>query len=135
MKLTQETISQINLFEKVTRALVKDCYFEDDFLIFLIEEGNIQKAIGREGANIRKLEGMFRKKIKILGFSTDPVKFINNLLYPVRAESITIKDKTAEIKAKDNVTKGKIMGRSRTNLHRLKTLLKRYNGIEEIKVI
>jgi N utilization substance protein A len=136
MKLTQETISQINVFEKQTGARVKDCLGEEDGVItFLVEEGNVKKALGYENKNIFRLGKLFKKKIRVLGFSSDPVKFINNILYPVRADKVEVRDGEAWITAKDNITKGKIFGRSKQNLEKIKGLLKKYHNIAEVKIL
>lgn len=135
MKLTQETIAKINLFEKITRAGVKDCFEEENLLVFLVQEGQIQRAIGKNGANIKRLEGLFKRKIKVLGFASDPVKFINNLLYPVRADKVELGDGEVIITAADSSVKGKIFGRSKSNLARIKEMLKKYHNINEVKVI
>jgi len=135
MKLTQDTIARINLFEKITSAGVKDCLEEEEGLTFVIQEGNVKKALGQDNSNIRRLEGIFKRKIKIIAFSNDPVKFINNLLYPVKADTIELKDESIVITAKDSVIKGKIFGRSKTNLEKIKKLVKKYFNIDEVKVI
>ena len=134
MKLTQDTIAQINLFEKITRAKLKDVWEEDEKLVFLVQEGFVKKALGKDNSNLKRLEGMFKRKIRIISFSDNPVKFINNLLYPIRAEHIEVQDDKIVITAKDSQTKGKIFGRSRSNLERLSQIMKRYHKIQEVQV-
>ena len=74
MKLTVESIAQINLFEQVTGANVKDCISREGILYFIIEEGSIQKAV----RGLKKIESMLKKHVLIIGHSEDLNKFILN---------------------------------------------------------
>ena len=128
MKFTLETIQFINLFEKVTGAKVKDC-FPGNGLTFVVEEGNVQKAV----RGLDRVKKMLKKDVRLISYSSYPVKFIKNLLYPVRVESVKKVDNTLVI-ACPNQVKGKVFGRNRENLKFMKDLVKKYFGIEEIKV-
>ena len=66
--LNQEVIGFINLFEKVTRAQVKDC-FSDDGLVFVVQPGQMGLAIGKKGVNIKKVSGLLKKKVKVISDS------------------------------------------------------------------
>ena len=46
----KEEINHINLFEKITKARVKDCFL-NDIIVFIVEEGDLGKAIGKKGFN------------------------------------------------------------------------------------
>ena len=54
MKINLELIQYINYFEKTTRSKVKDCFFEDQKLIFIVQPGQARIAIGKQGININK---------------------------------------------------------------------------------
>lgn len=135
MKLTLETIQTINLFEQLSGAQIKDCIREDDSIIFIVEEGNIKKALGKDNANLRRIEGILKKKVRLIAFSADVVKFINNLLYPLKVDKIEKKEDTVEIHIKDSRIKGKVYGRGRENLYWIQDLVKKYHNIKEIKII
>ena len=115
-------------------AGVKDC-IEHDKLIFIINETDIGKAIGKKGVNIRCLEQMFNKKIKMVEFSNDEVQFVKNYLYPLEVSEIRRDDDTLVIVGNDTRTKGLIIGRDRTNLNLLKDIVNRYFKVSEIKVV
>jgi len=126
MKLTLDSIRQITVFENVTKAMVKDCIEREDSLLFIVEEGNVQKALGKDNMNIRKLEHMLKRKIIVIGFQKDPSKFVRNLIYPIRVESIREEGKIITIKAGDTKTKGKIFGREKSNLKWMNELVGKY---------
>ena len=94
MKLTTESIGYINLFESLTGAKLKDCFFDSDVLVFLVEEGNVKRAIGKDNSNIKKISHILKKRFKILAFSDDVCKFAANLIYPIKADEISLEDKT-----------------------------------------
>ena len=78
----------LQLFERFAGAPAKDCIAQEnkhldtvqEQLLFVVDERDIGKAIGRQGANVKKLEQAFRKKVRIVAFSDDPCTFIQNLI-------------------------------------------------------
>ena len=130
MIYSNDTIQQINLFEKVTRCKVKDMHIHNEILIFIVDDG--AKAIGKSGKNVKRLSNLMMKKIKILEFTDNKVSFINSLIYPLNVE-IKDKGKILEVKG-DTKTKALLIGRDGKNLKFYNTLLKKYFNIE-MKVV
>ena len=133
MRLNLQSIQQINLFENVTGAKVKDC-INDEELIFIIEEGNIKRALGKDNINIKKLESLLKKNIKLILYSKDVVKFVINLIYPVKPDNIELKDDIIYITINDSKLKGRVYGRGRERLKKLELIIKKYFNIKEIKI-
>jgi len=123
---SMETIGYINLFEKTTHAHVKDCFQEGDRLIFVIEKGDIGKAVGKQGANIKKMSAALKKPVKVIEYDPEPVQFLKNLLYPIKPKEIRAEDDKLIIKTADTKEKGQIYGRERTNLKRVQQTLSKY---------
>ena len=122
----------MTLFESVTGAKVKDC-IQNDKLVFIIEENDMGKAIGKNGANIKKMEGMLKKKIKLVEFSSDITQFVRNMIYPIVA-GVVKEDDVIKIQGKDAGTRAMLIGRERQNLNTINEIAKRYFDIKEIKV-
>jgi len=125
MLLDKDKIQKINLFENLTNAKVKE-FFEDEKLVFIVENGDIGKAIGKQGKNIKMVENLMKKRLKIIEFNQDPLKFVKNFIYPVKPETIELNNDFVEIKSKDRKSKGLLIGRERKNLNDLSKLLKDY---------
>ena len=134
----------ISLFESLTNAKVKDCIVidfleksnpkNDNFdVIFIIEESQAGKAIGKHGINVMHIERMIKKRIKIIEFNEDISKFIKNVLYPLVIREVKVNNKTLHLFA-DKSKLGILIGREGRNLEYLKSLAKRYFDIETIKV-
>jgi len=132
MKLTIESINNINLFESLTGAKVKDCIIEENKLIFLVEEGNIKQALGKENSNMFRLKKLLKKDIQIIGYSEDVTKFVRNLIYPNRADDIKVENNKVIITVNDTAVKGRIFGRGRENLNKINDMVKKYFNIDVV---
>lgn len=130
-----EMIKLINLFEQVTRARVKDAFYIKELLTFVIYEGDMFKALGKNLENLHKMEAMLQKKIKLVEFNQDMIKFITNLLYPYKVREIKQDGKIITISDDDQKTKGLIIGAKAQNLRNYESIVKKYFDIEEIKVV
>jgi NusA-like KH domain protein len=130
-----DMIKIINLFEQVTHARVKEAFYMKEVLTFIVFEGDKFKALGKNLSNLHKIEQMLQKKIKIVEFDKDITKFITNLIYPYRVESIIFNDKIVTITDSDTKTKGLIIGAKAQNLRTYESVVKKYFDIEEIKVL
>jgi len=134
IRYDSELIKLITLFESMTGAGVKDC-IADDNLIFIVEENEMGKAIGRGGVNIKKLESALKKRIKVVEFSSDVLQFVRNLVYPAEVAEIKNEGNTITINGKDSNTRAMIIGRNHQNLKQLNDIAKRYFDVKEIKII
>jgi len=133
MLLNKDKIQKINLFENLTNTKVKNI-LDEERLIVIVEHGELGKAIGKKGKNIRMVENIMHKKLKIVEFSNDPIKFVSNFIYPIKVNEITLNDDVIEIKERDRKTKGLLIGRERKNLNELNDLVKNYFNLK-IKIL
>ncbi len=127
-------IKFISLFESVTRAKVKDCMINER-VVFIVHENEIGKAIGKNGINVRKLENIIKKKIKIVEFSSDVLQFIRNMIYPLQIKDMKNEDGIIKITGNDTKTKALLIGRESRNLKNLRNVVKRYFEIKNIMII
>ncbi|MBI2673049.1 NusA-like transcription termination signal-binding factor [Candidatus Woesearchaeota archaeon] len=121
-----EIIGYINVFETLTRTTVKDCFIDNSELVFMVSEGEAGRAIGKHGANIQRLSQMLNKKIKVIEFNKDVLKFINNLIYPANGNVYKSEEKTVSIQAKDTRDRAILIGRDRKNLKNLQNIVSKY---------
>jgi transcription termination/antitermination protein NusA len=129
-------MKQMALFENISRVRPKDA-FEDDsgMLYFIVDKGNIIKAVGKNGFNAKKISDALKRKIKIVEFDSVRETFIKRLLFPLKVSEINVENDVVKIKALDNETRGRIIGRNASNLRNYEKIVKRFFTIEEIKVI
>lgn len=134
IKYDIDAMKFMSMFESMTGAKLKDCIISEGVITFIVEEGELGKAIGKKGSNVRRLENSFKKKIRISEFSDNLVKFIQNLTYPAKIEEVKRDDNTVIITAADSQSRGNLIGRGASILRAYEAIVKRYYDIEEIKV-
>ncbi|MFH1376773.1 MAG: NusA-like transcription termination signal-binding factor [Candidatus Woesearchaeota archaeon] len=136
MKYDLETIQFINLFEKKTQTNVKDCFFENGLLIFIVMPGQASKAVGKQGINVKQLASLINKKIKIVEFNENPIRFIKSYIAPITAEDITAENDVIFIKASSTKDKGMLIGRDANRLNHLKKITQKYYpNVKDIKIV
>ena len=135
MILNNETIKLINLFESMTKARVKDCFFERESVVFVVENGEMGKAIGKHGVHIKKVESNIKRKIRVVEFNSEIKKFIINYLLPIKIQDIKEENGIIEIKVGTTREKGILIGRERSNLDKLKEVVNKYFKVSDIHIV
>ncbi len=140
IKLNTETLRYIAALENESKAVVKDCVVNGDTIVYVIEEGQIGAAIGKNGANVKKIRTNLGKKVHLVEFSKDPVKFTSNLIGKTQNTMIKNiylekngKNKKIIIEA-DFKARGTILGKKGKNIQLIKDLLKRHYNIGDVIV-
>ncbi len=126
----------MNIFENITGTKLKDCFIDNNsLLVFVVQQNEIGKAIGRNGVNIRKMEYILKRKIKIVEFNPEITEFVKSLIMPLQAVDINVREKIVYIRGPDTKTRGMLIGRESQNLKNYEEIIKRYFDIEHIKVV
>jgi len=133
VRYDSESMKLITLFESMTGAKIKDC-ISNERLVFIVEENDMGKAIGKSGANIKRIENALKRKVKLVEFSNDVLQFVRNMIHPIEALEVKNEGNIITIRGKDTGTKAMLIGRERQNLSHLSDIVKRHFDIEEIKV-
>ena len=134
VKLDQEILGLSNLFERETRARVMDCFRDGDAIFFIVAAGQIGKAIGKGGVNIKKLQNSTGKKIRIIEYQDKVESFVKNVIYPVNVQEIVLEGNTLFIRDSSKKTKSLLIGRNGINLQRIKRAVQRFYTVDEVKV-
>lgn len=134
IKLDSDSMKLMTLFESMTGAKVKDC-IANEKLVLVVEEGEMGKAIGKNGANIKKMENAVKKKIKLVEFSNDVLQFVKNFIHPIEIAGIEQDNGVISIHGKDTGTRAMLIGRERQNINHLSDIAKRYFDVKDIKVL
>lgn len=135
--LNTETIGLITLFENITGASVKDCIAdgESNVIYFVIEEGDVAMAIGKNGSSVKNAERIFKKNIKLFEFSKDLSTFVKRII--PQATVVKIRNDKGRSVVEVKVEKGGraiVIGRDRRNIKLFKELLQRNHGVDELLV-
>jgi len=133
VKLDQETVGLSLVMENVSGARVKDCFQDDDTIYFIVAQGEIGKAIGKSGMNIKRVQDELHKKIKVVEFRERMEDFVRNIIYPVSVQEIVEEENAIILKDNSSKTKGLLIGRSGKNLKFINRAVQRFFG-KEVKV-
>ena len=134
VKYDSELIKLMMLFESMSGAKVKDC-ISNDKVLFIVGENDMGRAIGKNGANIKKFENKLKKKVKLAEFSNDVAQFVRNLAYPAEIADVKNEDGVITIHGRDSNSRAMLIGRERQNLNHLTEIVKRYFDVKEIRVV
>ncbi|MFH1181360.1 MAG: NusA-like transcription termination signal-binding factor [Candidatus Woesearchaeota archaeon] len=128
----QDVMGFITFFESMTHTGVRDC-IEGQQLIFVVDSGNMGRAIGRQGSNVKRLEQALNRKIKIVEFNPLATEFVKNLISPLRAD-VSEEDGTILLSSNDTRTKSLLIGRNSQNLENYESIVRRYFGDKKLRV-
>lgn len=135
IKFDTETIRAISVFEELTNVEVRDCIINEEGAYFVVDEGKMGLAIGKQGKTIAKVQDKLDKKVSVYEYSRNVKDFIKNLV-PVDVDHVEVEDegdrKVAKIRADDN--RSRIVGKGGKNIQIIKRFLKKEFDIEEIDV-
>ena len=126
----------MSLFGSMTGTDPKDCFDMDSVLFFVVKPGDLWKALGKQASNLKRLEQVLKKKIRIIEFAEEKLEFIQKAVLPLKISDITENEEgIVTIKGPDTKTKGLLIGRNAKNLRNLENIIRRYFEVKEIKVV
>ena len=135
IRLTTESIQYIALFENMTKAKILDCILEEERLVYVVKQGDMGLAIGKNGENINRVKKALDKLIELIEYSDDPIIFLKNAFGPVSLNSVNIiikNDKRLAYAEVPNKEKGLAIGRNGKNIEKVKMLARRHHNIEDV---
>ncbi len=127
MKYDTKLIGLVTAFENLTRARVKDAFMDRrNVLVFVVEEGDGGKAIGKMGNTVRRISGIMKRKIRIIEFNSDVVEFVKSVIDPIKDVTIAKEDAVVVLRSKDMYTKALLVGRNRSTINEVNEIVKKF---------
>ena len=140
IKLTMDQMRKISLFQNITKVTPRDCLDDEkqDRLIFVVNEGKMGLAIGKNGSNIKSLQNLLKRNIELVEYYNDPIKFLKNLLNAKLINEVKISKRAdgspqAIVLVNPN-NKGLVVGRAGRNAEKARLLAKRYFDIPSVLI-
>jgi NusA family KH domain protein, archaeal len=136
VRLTEEEMRYMSLFERMTEAVLRDCVERDETVVFVVESGEMGKAIGKGGANIDRVRRSVGKNVEVVEYSEDEADFVANAFQPAAIESVEIDDedeggKVAYVEVNES-DKGLAIGKEGENIETAKKLARRHYEFDDI---
>ncbi|MHC1593331.1 MAG: NusA-like transcription termination signal-binding factor [Methermicoccaceae archaeon] len=139
IRLTEEEMRYISIFEELTGAHAIDCLVDDeaDRVVFVVKDGEMGLAIGRGGENIQKVRDALGKRVELVEFSEDTQQFVKNLLKPASVKSVELVERQekyiayVEVKSDE---KGLAIGKGGKNVQKARMLLQRHYDVDNVVI-
>lgn len=135
LKLDPETLGLSSVMERITKTRVKDCFNDGETVYFIVSFGELGKAVGKAGANIKKVQHELGKRVRVIEYRDDIIGFVKNIIYPLKVEDIVEEDGSVLIKESSKKTKSLLIGREGKNLKLINRAVKRFFNVNEVKVV
>jgi transcription termination/antitermination protein NusA len=136
LKLNQETLGLSSLMERLARVRVKDCFIDNDTIYFIVASGEMGKALGKGGMNIKKIQNELGKKIKVIEYRDEVSAFIKNIIYPLKVEQIIQEEGVVLIKDSQKKVRSLLIGREGKNLEMINRAVQRFfNVVVKVSMI
>ncbi len=132
--LDPEAFGLSSLMERITRVRVKDCFKDEETIYFIVDQGMLWKALGKDTANVKKLQQKLGKKIRIIEYRNDPINFVKNIIYPIKVEEVVVEEDVIYLKDNSRKIKSLLVGRGGKNLKLTNRAVKRFFN-KEVKVV
>ncbi|WP_340100163.1 NusA-like transcription termination signal-binding factor [Salinibaculum salinum] len=138
VRLSDEALQLVSLFEETTDATVRDCVIDEEFdrVIFLVKPGEMGQAIGAGGEYVTAVEEEIGKSIKLVEDADTAADFVANALAPAAVYNVTISendDRLAYVEVAQE-DRGVAIGSDGRNIEAARTLAKRHYDIDGIEL-
>lgn len=124
--LDRKDILHLNLFRKITGLSTRFCFGYNEAIVFAVPRKFVSKAVGKNGENVKKINKITRKKIKIIASPEgehDIKRFISDVVSPVGFSDLEITEDEIIITA-GTQHKAALIGRNRRRLLELQQIVK-----------
>ncbi|MCC6040785.1 MAG: NusA-like transcription termination signal-binding factor [Desulfurococcaceae archaeon] len=141
VKITPEEFRYMALFSDLTGTTVRDCIIENESnrVVFLVDPGDIGKAIGPRGFLIRKLKSLLNKNVEVVGYSDNLEEQVKYALMPARVTGVKLVNRPDGSKvlyvAVDPKDKAVAIGKNGRNVQRARLILKRHFDIDSVVIV
>lgn len=134
VKLDTDHLEYLNYFEDLTGAEVKDCFTYHDKITFIIANGDLGLALGKNAKNIDQAETRLGQDIKVVEYDENPADFLYNFLQPLDVDDVTDDDGLLTITPENDRAKGIIIGRGGNHIERIQDVMSRHFDYDRITV-
>ena len=130
--IDMQDMRYLNLFGKITRVYTRFCFMYNEAIVFCVPKPLLPKALGENAKNIRKMNEILRKRIKIVAKPKgiqDAKSFIESIVNPVTFKDLEIKDDEVILTA-GSQSKAALIGRNKRRFLEMQKVIKDFFGKE-----
>ena len=138
LRLNTEDMKCMTLFENLTGARARDYIKSGGRACFIVEEGDMGLAIGKNGINVKKVRQALNTNIMVIEYSPEKQDFIRNIFHPVKLKNISFnQDPEGNNIATINAGKkdrGRIIGEGGYKIKLARQIAARHHDIQDINL-
>ena len=140
IKLSSDQLSLMSMFQGMTGATARDCVIDDkrDRVIFIVAQGQMGLAIGRDGASVKKIERAVRRPVEVVEWADDIEGLVKNSLGAKFVQEVRVSDRLDGTKGVvvivDSRKKVAVLGLGGKNAEKVRLLAKRYFEISNVQI-
>ena len=134
--LSDEARRYLALFEDETGATARDCLLVDDRVVVLVAAGEMGRAIGPDGQNVRAVEEKVNRPIQLVEDADTPEAFVASALAPAAVRHVTIteqNDRGAYVEVPEE-DRGVAIGKDGRNIETARALARRHHDVDDIQL-
>ncbi|MFH0973590.1 MAG: NusA-like transcription termination signal-binding factor [Candidatus Micrarchaeota archaeon] len=137
--ISNDELALLNTLERSTGAKANDVFATNECVTFIVQQGDLGKAIGKQGANLEHLRRAFGKNVDLVEDAETLRAFLANVFRGVEFLSVEEKEDAAsgrkivflKVSAEH---RGKAIGRGGEKINRARALVKRKFGCDDVKI-
>ncbi len=126
--IEMEDLMHLKLFESVTKISTRYTFIYNNTLFFCVLKKDLSKAIGKDAANVKKINFIAKKRVRILALPTeekDIKKFIESIVSPIEFSELEIKQNEIILTA-GSQSKAALLGREKRRLKEMEKIIRDY---------
>jgi transcription antitermination factor NusA-like protein len=134
--INMQDMRHLNLFSQITRINTRYCMTYNDTIIFCVPREFVNRAVGEEGRNIKRISEILQKKIRVIpnpGGIQTVRQFIEDIVRPVTFKDLEIRGREIILTA-GSQSKASLIGRNKRRFFELQKIVKDYFG-KELRII
>ena len=131
MKLTNDEITSISMFEQLTGASATDCVLFEGGIVFVVKEGELGRAIGKNGSSINRVRSAFGRQVSVVENATELSAFVANIFSTIDVKvEVREGEKPIAIVRVDAKDRGNAIGRNGEKIKLARMLVERHFGAD-----
>lgn len=125
--IDMQIMRYINLLDRASHVKTTKCFVYNNTIFFAVPKSMMSRAIGPNALNIREMQDKLDKRVKIIEEPSgvgDSIRFISDIVDPVRFKSVDIRDNELVITAGNTQSKASLIGRNKRRMEELNQIVK-----------
>ena len=126
----------INLFEKITGVRTRYCFLYNETLTFAVHRQLVPKAVGLNGKNVKKLNEILEKKIKVIP-APEGIEylreFVKDVVSPTGFKKIELNNDEVVLTA-GTQNKAALLGRNKRRFIELQRIIRDFFG-KDLRIV